>query len=253
LLAADRLLVGLALLPVPIALTSALLGNAPLATTTSAAVTVAGATKSAIGTFLAKSAAAQPIVALAVAGCLVIGATLAATRTLSLTAPAAPRPVTAPRTSAATPSAAPLLAYGPSSLEAGTATGLFVTTAATLGILAPLSSSSSAAARQQATFDVVPGLADPKCFSFRSRDGRYLRHASWRLRLNANEGTDLFQADATFCVRRGSTATALYLESANYPGWLLRRRGSELWVDRSDGTTAFLAECIFRIRPPLAA
>jgi hypothetical protein len=144
-----------------------------------------------------------------------------------------------------------LLAYGPSSLEAGTASGLFVTTSATLGVLAPLSNTSSAAARQQATFDVVPGLADPKCFSFRSRDGRYLRHASWRLRLNANEGTNLFQADATFCVRPGSTATALYLESANYPGWLLRRRGSELWVDRSDGTTAFLADCTFRIRPPL--
>jgi hypothetical protein len=41
------------------------------------------------------------------------------------------------------------------------------------------------------------------------------------------------------------------LESSNYPGWFLRHRGDELWVDQSDGSAAFLADGSFRVRPPL--
>jgi hypothetical protein len=95
-------------------------------------------------------------------------------------------------------------------------------------------------------------LADPDCFSVRAADGRYLRHASWRVRLNLNEGTELFRGDATFCVRTGSVAGSASLESSNYPGWFLRHRGDELWVDHSDGSAAFAADSSFLIRPPLA-
>ncbi|GIH05560.1 hypothetical protein Rhe02_36270 [Rhizocola hellebori] len=282
LLPAERLLVGLALLPVPLALAATVIAKSawPTAATSAsvaasatsgsaatsansataatsagsgksaAAATSATAGKSAITGLFAKSVAASPIAAIAVAGCLLVGATLAVN-----TWPAAtpgPGSVRGSAVPSPTRSPAPVVALGPTSLEAGAGSGLFVTTTAALGILAPLSTTSSTPAREQATFDVVPGLADPKCYSFRSRDGRYLRHASWRLRLNANEGTRLFQADATFCVRPGDTAASVHLESSNYPGWLLHRRGNELWVDRSDGSTAFHADSSFRIRPPLA-
>ncbi len=248
LLAAERLLVGLALLPVPLALGKAVAGNgATVGVTVTSSAALSGAAKPGVAGLFTKVLSLPAIAMVAVTGFLIGGTTLVAT-----TWPAAGP---GPRSAAPSPtrSSAPrLLTLGPTSLEAEAGSGLFVTTAATLGVLAPLSGTSSASARQQATFDVVPGLADPKCFSFRSRDGRYLRHASWRLRLNAHEGTTLFQGDATFCVRPGPTASSVQLESANYPGWLLRRRGSELWVDRSDGTAAFHADSAFRVRPPLA-
>ncbi|GIG00964.1 sigma-70 family RNA polymerase sigma factor [Catellatospora citrea] len=270
--AADQLLIGLALLPVPIALSAAVLGKGALATTASATA-LTGAAKAGVLGHLTKALAAHPIATLAVTGSVIAGSTLGV-MTWPTAAPPPPPPVAAPQSSAAAippspsprrpspspSSAAPspsrsqarVLAVGPTSLEAGDGTGLFVTTTAALGVLTPLSSASSISARQQATFLVVAGLADPKCFSFRSPDGRYLRHASWRLRLNPNEGTALFEGDATFCVRPGSSATTVLLESSNYPGWFLHRRGSELWVDQTDGTAAFRAASSFRIRPPLA-
>ncbi|MET0495764.1 MAG: AbfB domain-containing protein, partial [Actinoplanes sp.] len=101
------------------------------------------------------------------------------------------------------------------------------------------------------TFTAVKGLADSRCVSFRYADGRFLRHASWRLRLNPDVGTVLFRGDATFCPRPGAVPGSVALESSNYPGWFLRHRGDELWVDQSDGSAAFLADGSFRARPPL--
>jgi hypothetical protein len=138
------------------------------------------------------------------------------------------------------------------SLESADEPGLFVTTAGGLGVLTPIGSSSTDAARHQATFTVVTGLADANCFSFRFQDGRYLRHAYWRLRLNPNQGTRLFRGDATFCVRTGAAADSVSLESSNYPGWFLHHRGDELWVDHSDGSAAFRAQSSFRTRAGLA-
>lgn len=267
--AAEQLLIGLALLPVPIALAAAVLSKGGLASAT----VLTGAAKAGLIGHLTKAVAAHPIAALAVTGSMVAGSALAVT-TWPTAAPPPPPAAAAPRSPAAAPppspsprrpgpspappspsrsSSARVLAVGPTSLEAGDGTGLFVTTTAALGILSPLSGASSASARQQATFRVVAGLADPKCFSFRSPDGRYLRHASWRLRLNPDDGTELFEGDATFCVRPGSSATTILLESSNYPGWFLHRRGTELWVDQSDDTPAFRADSSFRIRPPLAS
>ncbi|MEU7827201.1 sigma-70 family RNA polymerase sigma factor [Catellatospora sp. NPDC049133] len=271
--AAEQLLIGLALLPVPLALTAAVIGKSALATATSASA-LAGAAKTGIVSQLAKALAAHPIAALAVTGTVVAGSA-AAVISWPATPPPRPPAIVAPGPSAvalppspsprrAAPSPSPVapsparsparqLAVGPASLEAGDGTGLYVTTTAALGVLAPLSGASSASARQQATFQVVAGIADPKCFSFRSPDGRYLRHSSWRVRLHADDGTALFKGDATFCVRPGSSAATILLESSNYPGWFLHRRGTELWVDQSDGSAGFRAESSFRIRPPLAA
>jgi hypothetical protein len=146
----------------------------------------------------------------------------------------------------------PSLAPGPVSLEAANVAGFFVSTANTFGVLASVGPNNDSQARQRATFEVVAGLADSSCFSLRLTDGQYLRHSLWQLRVFANDGSALFQGDATFCERPGSVAGSVSLESSNYPGHFLRHRGNALWVDESNGTAAFAADSSFRIRAPLS-
>jgi RNA polymerase sigma factor (sigma-70 family) len=280
---AERLLPGIALLPVPIGLTTVLLSKiaatAPASTAlagASTATTAAGVKAGLLGQLL-QSVVAHPIAASIAAGALAAGAVVTAT-----TLPAAPPPPQAittpapatsvrvtrssarpvissappPAVTAAKPSAAGIVSPTPGrpvSLESADDPGLFVTTTENLGILAPIRPGSTATVRRQATFTVVAGLADPGCFSFRAQNGEYLRHASWRLRLDADQKTPLFRGDATFCVRSGAEGGTVALESANYPGWFLHHRGRELWVDQKDGSAAFRAETAFRLRPALAS
>ncbi|GIG05159.1 sigma-70 family RNA polymerase sigma factor [Catellatospora coxensis] len=272
LVAAEKLLIGLALLPVPVALGASVIGKAAATTATSSAV-LAGTAKA--GLLGLKSLATPQLVAAVVTGTVVVGAAVAvvtwpaespAPRPAAVAPPprsatpsrgaavrtAVPSRTPSPAKPVASPSPAALLSPGRSSLEAGDDAGLFVTTAAALGVLTPLSATSGAADRQLATFTVVAGLADGRCVSLRAGDGRYLRHSSWRLRLSADDGTPLFRGDATFCVRAAATTGLINLESSNYPGWFIRRRASELWVDQIDGSAAFRVETAFRVRPPLA-
>jgi RNA polymerase sigma factor (sigma-70 family) len=288
-MATERLLIGSALLPVPVGLTAALAGNGGLAGTALGAASVAALSNAtgfgAVGAGvkagligqLAQAVAAHPVAA-AVAAAALAGGTAVTTTNWPTPAPPAviaapsqaptttspatvpPGPTAASRSSAPGPaSAAPSpsagsepLGLGPASLESVNQAGLFVAVVGDLGVLAPAGAKSGQPARQRATFEVVPGLADAGCFSFRAQDGRYLRHSLWRLRLSQDEGTKLFRGDATFCTRTGTAAGSVSLESSNYPGGFLRHRGNELWVDFSDGTEAFLADRSFRIRPPLA-
>ncbi len=288
-IAAERLLVGLALLPVPGGLAAALLGKIALTGTTTAAASTAAlagagasggvgaSVKAGLFSQLIQAVVAHPVAAMITAGALAAGAAVTVTTlpapvppgsgvfAAPLSAPAVrptpssvpavtgpvPKPPTTPAASPSVGRAAPLAPGRPVSLESADEPGLFVTTAGGLGFLTPVGSSSTAATRRQATFAVIAGLADADCFSFR-QDGRYLRHAYWRLRLNQNAGTQLFRGDATFCVRPGAAADSVALESANYPGWFLHHRGDQLWVDHSDGSAAFRAESSFRTRPALA-
>lgn len=289
LIPAERLLVGFALLPVPIALADALTGTGGLAGTAagvSAAAVSAGASAAASGTGaavglvgqLTQLLTAHPAAATLTASALVVGIAVAAA-----TWPAAPPrppavaagPTSAPaatRTTALAPAGAAAsatgqpsptagrsaspgvggLALGPISLESVDEAGSVVAAADDRGVLARIGAGSSVADRRRATFEVVPGLSDPTCVSFRARDGRYLRHSSWRLRLSADEGNRLFRGDATFCVLAGSAAGSVALESANYPGSFLRHRGSGLWVDPPGRRAASRADASFRPGPPLA-
>jgi RNA polymerase sigma factor (sigma-70 family) len=286
----EHLIVGLALLPVPMALSAAVLGKSALAGAASgtaaagaASGAVASSVKAGLLSQLAQVIAAHPIATAVTAGTLVAGAAVT-TATWSSPSPpneqviAAPSSATAPapvRSAPAVPASAPApavprpvrprrtvvspsiratqpFASGLASLESANAAGLVVTTADDLGVLARVDASSDAPARERATFEVVRGLADPRCISFRARDGRYLRHSSWRLRLSQDEGTALFRGDATFCVRAGPVSGSVSFESSNYPGWFLRHRGRELWVDQSDGSPEFRADASFRPLPPLA-
>jgi RNA polymerase sigma factor (sigma-70 family) len=274
---AARLLAGVALVPVPLTLTAALIGKSALsgsAPAVGAAVTVPGARGTGLpgarptaGIFsrLGAAVGAHPVAAVLLSGAIVagtVGAVALRTNPSRLSAstasvaPDAPATASTPATSAPLPEGpgrgtAGLVPLGPMSLESADEPGRFVMYVGDLGALARVGTDSGPVTRQAATFDGVPGLADAHCVSLRSRDGRYLRHSSWRLRLMPNDGTVLFRQDATFCPEAGS-AGSISLESFNYPGRFLRHVGDTLWVDQSDGSASFRADDSFLIRSPLA-
>jgi hypothetical protein len=89
--------------------------------------------------------------------------------------------------------------------------------------------------KKDATFWARQGLADASCLSFESRNypGHFLRHASSRIRKDANDGSALFAADATFCAREGAGGTAL--ESFNQRGAYIRHYAETVYLARSGG------------------
>jgi RNA polymerase sigma factor (sigma-70 family) len=291
----ERLLAGLALLPVPVAVSIAVLGHsAPpgLAAGASSIGALSGASgsigvdagiKAGLLSQLAQMVGSHPVATAVMAGTFAAGAAVS-TATWSTSAPpareafmaptsaaavvppaprsgattpASPAAVAAPPTRGRGPTATPPsdpgtrpLWLGLASFESVNEVGRVITAAGDLGVLERIDPDDDDA-RSRATFAVIRGLADGGCISFRTQDGRYLRHASWRLRLSGDEGTELFRADATFCVRPGLVSGSVSLESANYPGAFLRHRGTQLWVDPSDGSSAFRADASFRPRPAL--
>ncbi len=98
-----------------------------------------------------------------------------------------------------------------------------------------LGEGSADVAKKDATFWVRQGLADASCLSFESRNhpGQFLRHASSRIRKDANDGSALFAADATFCAREGAGGTAL--ESFNQSGAFIRHYAETVYLARSGG------------------
>jgi len=272
LVAPEGLLVTITLLPVPVALATGLLGKITLGGSAAGASTAAlSGGKAGFTAQFAHVLAAHPVTVMVMTGSLITG-TAAVTAhwpedrttapveiTVPSSPPPAPRPTrSTPRPAAATPIATTTtqpvlsLAPGPASLESANEPGLFVSTTQTLGVLTLVGPSSSQQIRAQSTFEVVAGLGDPSCFSFRLDNGQYLRHSSWRLRTFANDGSALFRGDATFCPGAGSTPGSITLESSNYSGWFIHRRGNQLWVDQANGTDQFLADSSFRVRSPLA-
>ncbi|MDX3548526.1 AbfB domain-containing protein [Streptomyces europaeiscabiei] len=121
-----------------------------------------------------------------------------------------------------------------------------------LGYLDPVTSSSTTAVKQSATFTVIPGLADSACYSFRDSAGRYLRHKDFRARFDASNGTALFNKDATYCARPGSATGSVSLESYNYPGRYLRHYNYELRIDPYQDNATFRADSSFTAVSPWA-
>jgi hypothetical protein len=113
--------------------------------------------------------------------------------------------------------------------------------------LDPVSSDSSAGTRQDATFQLVPGLADSDCYSFSTGEGGYLRHESFRLRADSDDGSELFEKDATFCPRQASYSGAVMLESVNYPGRFLRHREFQLRLDPYEYSGLYRTDTAFRL------
>ncbi|MFI6337665.1 AbfB domain-containing protein [Streptomyces sp. NPDC050535] len=97
-----------------------------------------------------------------------------------------------------------------------------------------VSRQSPASTRRDASFKKVKGLADSSCYSFATTDGGYLRHRDFVLRAERDDGSALFEKDATFCARTVSDSGTVVLESVNYPGRYLRHRNFELRLERYD-------------------
>jgi len=268
---AERLLAGSALLAVPPGLAKT------LAATTAGTATSGAASAASWGgkLILAKVLGGHPVAAVvavtAVAAVAVpvviyqnsdpapkvITAPAPPAATLAPTATASPsRPASTPPSRTAPPAA--VLAPGRRlSLEsvrggylaAGEGTGVSTSDEARLTDVGP---GSSAAIRRSATFVAVAGLADDRCYSFRTLDGRYLRHWELRTYTHRLEDNDLFRQDATFCPQPGAAAGAVMLEAHNYENQFLTWTGGHLLLRYNAGTASFRADSSFRIRDPWA-
>jgi hypothetical protein len=86
--------------------------------------------------------------------------------------------------------------------------------------------------------------------------GHFLRHQDFRLKLHANDGSELFARDATFIERlhayglfstnRGMVVSSqLRLESENFRGQYVRHSNYELWVAADDGSEQFRWDSTF--------
>ncbi|GIF03434.1 AbfB domain-containing protein [Actinoplanes siamensis] len=100
-----------------------------------------------------------------------------------------------------------------------------------------------------AALTVVRGLADDSCFTFRDEDGKYLRHFDYRLRFDAEDDSELFRKDATFCAEDDQPAGSFRVRSINFPDYFLHRRGTDLYIDKPSGGDSFTAESTFTLRP----
>jgi hypothetical protein len=148
--------------------------------------------------------------------------------------------------------AAATLPTGARSLDSVNYPGSYVRHQDSLGRLDPVTAGSPAQTRLDATFTVVNGLASPSCYSLQTRDGRFLRHRDWRLRIDTNTGDAVFRADATFCAVDGSVAGSVSLVSHNYPNRRVRHRDRALWLDTYTDTPTFRADSSFRLTTPWA-
>ena len=108
-----------------------------------------------------------------------------------------------------------------------------------LGYTAVVDAGSSDLLKQDATWRVVPGLADSACYSFESRNypGQYLRHQAFRVRKDATDGSALFKADATWCAEPGSGGVRL--SAYGFPGQYLRHINSEVWLATPGGNNSW--------------
>ena len=121
-----------------------------------------------------------------------------------------------------------------------------------LGYVDPVTSSSTTAVKQSATFTVVPGLADANCYSFRDSAGRYLRHWDYRVRFDADDGTTVVRQGRHVLRPTGTAAGTVRLESYNYPGRYIRHYNYELRVDAYQATDTFRADSSFTAVSPWA-
>ena len=80
----------------------------------------------------------------------------------------------------------------------------------------------------------------PKRFSSYNYPDRFIRHWDYRARIEANVSP---LADSQFRVVAGLTGTAtVSLEAANFPGYYLRQKNSEVWLEKNDGTSTFASD-----------
>ena len=96
----------------------------------------------------------------------------------------------------------------------------------------------------------VPDGVTPVRLRSDNQPDRFVRHWEYRARIEANV-TNL--ADSQFRIVPGlAGGGTVSLESTNFPGYYLRHRNYELWVERDDGSALFGGDASFRRRAGLA-
>jgi hypothetical protein len=106
---------------------------------------------------------------------------------------------------------------------------------------------------KDASFKVVPGLADNRNISFESLNypGHFLRHQGFRLKLHKASNDQLFKKDATFKVKPGLASGSLVsFESFNYPGRYIRHRDFHLYLETGNDNL-FRKDATFEISPAI--
>jgi|GEM_PF-2637511 len=151
-----------------------------------------------------------------------------------------------------THSTAATLPSGAASLESVNYPGRFLRHQDQGVRLDPVGTSSPQQTRLDATFVIVNGLASPDCYSLQTRDGLFLRHRDWQLRVDTNTGDAAFRSDATFCPIDGVVAGTIALAAYNYPTHRVRHRDFTLRLDAYQDTEIFRADSSFRIAAPWA-
>lgn len=104
-----------------------------------------------------------------------------------------------------------------------------------------VSAASPALDRNDASWIVRRGLANPSCVSFESRNypGDFLRHFDYQVRRQPMDGSAVFRADATFCPQAGRSGTGTSFASYNYPTRFLRHFNHTLYIASNGGPNAF--------------
>ncbi|GLP66485.1 hypothetical protein TUSST3_31050 [Streptomyces sp. TUS-ST3] len=96
---------------------------------------------------------------------------------------------------------------------------------------------------------VADGATPVRLSSYNYPD-KFVRHWEYRAKLEGNV-TNL--ADSQFRIVTGLTGSGtVSLESANFPGYYLRHKNNEVWVEKDDGTALFDADASFFQRAGLA-
>ncbi|MFI9827562.1 family 43 glycosylhydrolase [Streptomyces sp. NPDC051913] len=96
---------------------------------------------------------------------------------------------------------------------------------------------------------VADGVTPQRFSSYNFAD-RFIRHWEYRAKIEANVSP---LADSQFRVVTGLAGTGtVSLESANFPGYYLRHKNFEVWVEKNDGTSAFASDASFYQRSGLA-
>jgi GH43 family beta-xylosidase len=97
----------------------------------------------------------------------------------------------------------------------------------------------------------VPDGVTPVRFKSYNNPTMYIRHWEFRAKLEANVAT---LADSQFRIVTGlNGGGSVSLESTNFPGYYLRHKNNELWVEQNDSTAQFNADASFMRRAGLAS
>ena len=119
------------------------------------------------------------------------------------------------------------------------------------GYVAPINSASAALPKADASFYVRAGLGNTSCYSFESAGlpGSFLSNQNSVLKLGANDGSQLFAQNSTFCLRTGLAGQGFSLTTLNDPTIYLRQNALSLLLNPSDGTSQFKTDATFSVVP----